>query len=173
MDGIAFRSKGRPDGNASHSPRTPGSYTLHEHPGEGPMKNLTALLASFLIAGTTGAAMLGIGGNALLNKNTVPLADSPATASQADPPGSSSAISQADLPSSAVGNGAAQIQQLKDLIAQYQQRDQQYQSQLDQAVQQLNQENSQIQAYQQLLLELQQRGVIVITQDGRVLLPRG
>ncbi len=63
---------------------------------------------------------------------------------QANPSGSSSGFSQDDLLSAKAGDNAAQIQQLKDLISQYQQRDQQYQSQLDQAVQQLNQENSQI-----------------------------
>ncbi len=138
------------------------------------MKNLTALLASFLIAGTTGFAMFGIGGNALLNKNTVPMADSPPAGSAASAAlDTSSASAQADPAIAATGAAAAQIRQLTDLVKQYQEREQQYQSQLDQAAQELNQESSQIQSYQQLLLELQARGVIAITQDGRILLPRG
>jgi hypothetical protein len=141
--------------------------------GEERMRNLTALLASFLITGTTAVAMLGIGGNALLNKNTVPIADAPTGASQAALPGSSSAAAPADPSSGTADATAAQVRQLTDLVTQYQQREQQYKSQLDQVSQELSQENSQIQSYQQLLLALQERGIIAITQDGRILIPRG
>ncbi len=137
------------------------------------MRNLTALLASFLITGTTAVVMLAIGGNALVNKNTVPMSDSPAGTAQGTAAGVSSAALRAGPSGATADTEAAQLNQLTDLIKQYQQREQQYQSQLDQVSQQLSQASSQIQSYQQLLLALQSQGVIVITQDGRILIPRG
>lgn len=121
------------------------------------MKHVTALIAAAVITTLVGAAMFAVGANAMLNKNTVPIANSPTAAannstSAGDPPGS-------------------QIQQLQNLIAQYQQREQQYQDQINQLEQQLNQDSQNIQQYQNLLMALQERGVILITRDGRVLIP--
>jgi len=65
-----------------------------------------------------------------------------------------------------------QVQQLDNLVQQYQQREKQYQAQLDIAAQRLNEADQQVQSYQQLLDELQQRGVIRITQDGQVFISR-
>ena len=55
--------------------------------------------------------------------------------------------------------GSGQTQQLENQI-------QQYQQQLDQA-------NQEIQQYQDILGQLQQRGVIQVTPDGQILLRRG
>jgi biotin-(acetyl-CoA carboxylase) ligase len=103
-----------------------------------------------------GLAMLGIGLNAMMNQNAVQTQDSPAASSAQIPAASS-----------------AQIQQMQGLIQQYQVRDQQYQSQLNTVVQQLNERNAQLQQFTQLLLELQNRGLIFIQPDGTILIPRG
>jgi peptidoglycan hydrolase CwlO-like protein len=124
------------------------------------MKKLSALIAAFIITGVIGFAMFSIGANALTNKNTLPVTNSPTST------GASSA-------SSTPGATQAQIQQMQQVINQYQTRDEQYQQQLNELMQQVNQDNAQVQAYQQLLLELQQRGVIIIRSDGTILVPRG
>jgi uncharacterized protein YycO len=123
------------------------------------MKKLSALIAAFMITGVIGFAMFSIGANALTNRNSLPITNSPASASGSA--GSTQVASQ------------AQIQQMQQVINQYQARDQQYQQQLNELMQQVNQDNAQVQAYQQLLFELQQRGVIIIRSDGTILVPRG
>jgi peptidoglycan hydrolase CwlO-like protein len=122
------------------------------------MKKLSALIAAFIMTGVIGFAMFSIGANALANKNTLPITNTPTSASAA---GSTQAATQ------------PQIQQMQQVINQYQSRDQQYQQQVNQLIQQVNQDNAQVQAYQQLLMELQQRGVIIIRSDGTILIPRG
>jgi peptidoglycan hydrolase CwlO-like protein len=124
------------------------------------MKTIAAVFASLVITGVLGFAMFTIGANAILNKNTVALANSPSASSTTQ-------TAAAQDPSQ------AQIQQLQALIDQYKQRDQEYQTRLNQAIQQINQDNSQIQTYQQVLLALQERGLILIRQDGTILLPSG
>jgi septal ring factor EnvC (AmiA/AmiB activator) len=123
------------------------------------MKQIPALIAALVITAIIGVAMFAVGANALMNTNTLPVTNGPASASSAADPN----LSQAQ----------DQIQQLQSLVAQYQSREQQYQQQLNQATQQLNQENAQIQSFQELLLELQRRGVIMIRSDGRILIPGG
>jgi biotin-(acetyl-CoA carboxylase) ligase len=120
------------------------------------MKRLTALLAAFGMTAVVGLAMLGVGLNAMSNRNSVQTQNSPAA---------SSAQASAASP--------AELQQMQSLIQQYQARDQQYQSQLNTVVQQLNQRNAQLQQFTQLLLELQSRGLIFIQPDGTILIPRG
>jgi uncharacterized protein YycO len=124
------------------------------------MKRLPALIAAFIITGILGFAMFTIGANAMTNKNTVPTLNQPG--------GSSTAST-----SSAQDTNQAQLQQYQSLISQYQARDKQYQDRVNTLVQQVNQENSTIQQYQQLLMELQRRGVIFITRDGQILIPGG
>jgi vacuolar-type H+-ATPase subunit I/STV1 len=127
------------------------------------MKQFPALVAAFAMTGMVGLSMLGIGANALLNPHTQPTLNS--------------ATDQAQV--STVSNASAQVQQLEAQIAQYQSREQQYQSREQQyqsevsgLQQQVSQEQSQVQAFAQLLGELQQRGVISIRGDGTILIPR-
>jgi predicted nucleic acid-binding Zn-ribbon protein len=71
-------------------------------------------------------------------------------------------VSTSDPPASGA-SAQSQIAQLQAEIQQYQSREQQYQAELDQA-------GNLIQSYQQVLLALQQSGLIRITRDGRILL---
>ena len=119
-------------------------------------KKMSALLGAFLITICVGLGMLAVSGSAYFNRNGIPVADSPASAT-------ATAV--------VVSAQEAQIQQLQDLVNQYQAREQQYQSQIQDASVQINASRQQIQQYQQLLLALQNRGMITITADGRVMIP--
>jgi hypothetical protein len=119
-------------------------------------KQYTALLVAFAVTICMGAGMLLVSGSALLNKNGLPVANSPA---------------QATATAVVVSAEQAQIQQLLSLVTQYQTREVKYQSELSAAGQQLQQANSQLQQYQTLLLALQNRGVIAIDESGRVSIP--
>jgi peptidoglycan hydrolase CwlO-like protein len=121
------------------------------------MKHIPALLAAVIMTGIVGLAMLGIGANALLNQNTQPTLNSTSSAGNSV---------------SNVSNTAPQVQQLQARISEYQSREQQYQAQLQGLQQQVSQEQSQIQIFQQILGELQSRGVIAIQGDGTILIPR-
>ena len=118
-------------------------------------KHYTALLAAFLMTLCVGGAMLAVSASALLNKNGVQVADSPAAAT---------ATAQAKTAEE------AQIQQLQDLVSQYQAREAQYQSELQTASQNLQQANAQLQQFQMLLQALVNRGVISVGRDGSVLI---
>jgi uncharacterized protein YlxW (UPF0749 family) len=129
------------------------------------MKTFPAIIFALLITAVIGVAMFMIGANALFNQNNVPVSNSPNTTNV------SAASSTQDQQA---------ITQMQDLINQYQTREKQYQSELNdaaqrlnQANQQLDQTNQQLQSYVQLLNELQNVGVIRITNDGRVLIPGG
>ncbi len=129
-------------------------------------KRLAALLAAILSTACIGVAILVIGGAALFNPNGTASAQSPAQAS---------AAASATTNNSAADQ--AQIQQLQSLVAQYQAREQQYQAREQQYQQQLAAQSSQIQQAQQqmqeirnLLLALEQRGLITITQDGQIII---
>lgn len=111
------------------------------------MKQLQALIAAVIVTGLIGLGMLAIGVNAALNPNTVAPSNTPGDASASV--------------STASPEAQAQIKQLQDLIAQYQNREKQYQAQLNQA-------DTQRQQYQQLLMELQSRGLIRINSDGTI-----
>ncbi len=119
-------------------------------------KQTTALLAAFLMTICLGAGMLLVSGSAYLNKNGLPVADTPpeATATAVYTPAQD-----------------AQLHQLQDLVSQYQEREAQYQAELAKASQQLEQANAQVQQYEYVLSALESRGVIRITSDGRILLP--
>lgn len=136
------------------------------------MKAFPALLFALAITAIIVMAMLVVGGNALLNTNSVPVLNSPPA----------SGASNASVPSSDLKLAAAEqrISDMQKLINQYQTREQQYQTELQQAAQKINdansqlaQDNQQLQVFQQVLVALQQRGIIRITQDGQIQLLQG
>ncbi len=94
------------------------------------MKRILALVAAFVMTGLVALCMLAVGGAALFNPNSVPVSNSPSAPSS--------------VAASADPSTQAQVAELQNEIAQYQQ-------QLDQA-------NAQLQDYQNLLTALQQRG---------------
>ena len=116
-------------------------------------KQYTALLTAFAITLCIGVGMLLVSGSALLNKNSVPVADSPAAAT---------AITQAKTAEQ------AQVQQLQSLLTQYQTREVTYQNELSNAGQNLQQATDQIRQYQMVLMALQNRGYIAISADGQI-----
>jgi peptidoglycan hydrolase CwlO-like protein len=130
------------------------------------VKQILALVTAFLVTSVIGLGMLAIGANAATNPNSVPVSDAPGD--------SSPAITAGDAQSQSGQSGdvvtqyqnrerqyQAQINQLNGLIAQYQSREKQYQTQLDQT-------NTQLQQLQQVLSELQRRGVIRVLSDGTI-----
>jgi septal ring factor EnvC (AmiA/AmiB activator) len=138
------------------------------------MKKKPALIAAFLTTFVIAAAMLLVGFSAFFNPDSVPVSNSPDSAASAAPVGTTANIS-------AVSASAAtdQVKQLQDLIAQYQQREQQYQqqekqlqAQAQQLQDQLNKATSMVGQYQNLLAQLQARGVIAIDQSGQISIPR-
>ncbi len=116
-------------------------------------KQFTALFAAFAMTVFIGAGMFLVSANAFLNKNGVPVASSPADAT------ATAQVTSAQ---------EAQIQQLQSQVAEYQSRETQYQNELNNAGQQLQQANDQIRQYQMVLLALQNRGYIRISQDGQI-----
>ena len=126
-------------------------------------KSFMALLIALLVTVCLGAAMFAIGGAALVNKNGVPASHSPVQASN------TLALNSAQQ--------TDQVGQLQGLISQYQDREQQYQQREGQLQQELTQANAQIQQDQQTLQQvqmllgaLQQRGLIRLTNDGRIVI---
>jgi len=103
------------------------------------MKHFTAWIAAFMITAVLGLGILVIGTSALTNRNTVVMQDTASSAS----------LSQ--------NISATDAQQMQETLSQYQ-------AQLDQA-------NQQIEQYQSLIMALAQRGVITIGNDGRIYLP--
>jgi len=112
-------------------------------------KHLSAILAALVITSVIGFGIFTIGVSALTNKNTVPIQNTPASATSAmgsntpaDPPGTST-----------------NVQQLQQEVSTLQS--------------QLNQDNTVIQQYQSLIQVLQQQGLIVVDQNGNIYIPRG
>lgn len=116
-------------------------------------KQYTALLAAFAITICMGAGMLLVSGSALINKNGIPVADSPAAAT------ATAEVKSAEQ---------AQTQQLQSLVTEYQARELQYQDELKSASQDLERANNQIRQYQMLLMALQNRGYITIDSSGQI-----
>ena len=114
------------------------------------MKHASALLAALVITAIIGLGIFVIGVNALANKNTVPIQDTPNSASAV----TTNSNTTAD-PSSSTTN----VQQLQQEVSTLQS--------------QLNQENQILQQYQSLIQVLQQRGIIVIDRSGNIFLPQG
>jgi DNA repair exonuclease SbcCD ATPase subunit len=121
-------------------------------------KQLMAFLVATIITLSVGVGILLVGGAVYLNRNgTVVQNTAPAQVS-----------------ASAANAQNQQVAQLQDLVTQYQDREKQYQDREQQYQQQLAAANQQIQADQQqfrqvqlLLSELQQRGIITVS-NGRV-----
>ena len=112
-------------------------------------KHLSAILAALVITAVIGFGIFTIGVNALTNKNTVPLQSTPGSAT------ATTGSSTASDPSGTTTN----VQQLQQEVSSLQ-------SQLGQATQVLQQ-------YQSLIQALQQRGVIVVDQNGNIYVPNG
>ena len=127
------------------------------------MKRKPALIAAFLTTFVIAIAMVLVGANAFFNPNSVPVSASPASAST---------DSSSGVVAVSASTGGDQVQQLKDLVAQYQSREQQYQQREQQYQQQLNDATAQIQQFQNLLQQLQARGVIRISPNGQISIPR-
>lgn len=126
-------------------------------------KPFMAVLIALLVTVCVAVPMFAIGGAALMNKNGVTPSNSPAQAAEASQVNSTE---QND-----------QVGQLQGLVSQYQDREKQYQEREGQLQQQLAQANAQLQQDQQLLQQvqmllgaLQQRGLIRLTNDGRIVI---
>lgn len=129
------------------------------------MKRFQGLIAAAVITLVVALGMVVIGVDAASNTNVAPIVSSPAQASLAAAAGGSSQA-QAD-------QSQAQIAQLQSLIKQYQDREKQYQSEIQSLSQKLSDASSQADQLQQILMALQQRGVIQITRDGRIFVNGG
>ena len=122
------------------------------------MKRIQALIAATITTALIIFGVLVIGVNAASNPDSVPVSDSPtASASTLAAPAQSQ----------------TQIDQLQSLISQYQDREKQYQTEIGNLSQQLSDATQQAQQLQQILVALQQRGVIQISRDGRIFIPGG
>ncbi len=112
------------------------------------MKHASALLAALVITAIIGLGIFVIGVNALANKNTVPIQNTP---------NSASAVTSSSSTNSSSSN--TNVQQLQQEVTSLQS--------------QLSQENQVLQQYQSLIQALQQRGIIVIDQNGNIFIPQG
>ena len=141
------------------------------------MKQFSAIIAAIIITGIVGTAMVIVGGNALTNKNTVPMLNAQAGASTNSQTlvtaTQNSAQTQAQADTQTLANAQSEITQLQDSLNQYQTR-------LNQAVSQLNQDNAQLAQYQTefkqvqtLLQQLQNLGLITISNDGQIYIGGG
>ena len=107
-------------------------------------KPFMAILIAFVVTACVGASMFAIGGAALMNRNGVTASNSRGEADQ--------------------------IAQLQSLVSQHQDREQQLQEQLSQANAQIQQDQQVLQQVKTLLGALQQRGLIRLTDDGRIVI---
>ncbi len=112
-------------------------------------KHLSAIITALVITAVIGFGIFTIGVNALTNKNTVPLQSTPGSGTTTT--GSNTA---ADPPSTTTN-----VQQLQQEVSSLQS--------------QLNQATQVIQQYQSLVQALQQRGIIVVDQNGNIYVPNG
>lgn len=149
------------------------------------MKRFQGFIAATLVTFIVGFGMLAIGVNAASNSNSVPVSDSPASNSPAsNSPAQAAAAATSKIVNvsntTVVDQSQAQINQLQATIKQYQDREKQYQdrekqyqTELARVTQQMNDATAQADQLQQILVALQQRGVIQISADGRISIPRG
>jgi TolA-binding protein len=117
------------------------------------MKHASAITTALIITAIIALGIMVVGVSAFTNKNVVPLQNSP---------NASSANSSTNLGTNSAqssGSTSAQVQQLQQQVNDLQ-------SQLSQASQIIGQ-------YQNLILVLQQRGVISIDSNGNIYLPQG
>ena len=121
-------------------------------------KSTTAILSALLMTLCVATSIFAIGGAALLNRNGTPTSNAQASGGgDLNAPQSSQSAQVQSL-----------IAQYQDHEQQYQQREQQLQQQLADANAKVQQDQQLIQQFQMLLNALQQRGLIRITDDGRV-----
>jgi len=113
-------------------------------------KQIPALIATFLIIGFLAVAMGATSVSALTNKNGTP---------------NSSVASAATI-----NTNQTQIDQLQTQITEYQQRELQYQQLLANDQSQIQQASDQIKQVQQLLVALQQKGLIQVRSDGTIMI---
>jgi signal transduction histidine kinase len=113
------------------------------------MKHASAITTALIITAIIGLGIMVIGVSAFTNKNVVPIQNSPNATT------ANSSVNTAQSSSAT----SSQVQQLQQQVNDLQ-------SQLSQASQVISQ-------YQNLLLVLQQRGVISIDSNGNILLPQG
>jgi len=125
-------------------------------------KQLIAIIAAVLITGTIALSMFVVGTNALANQNGTTASNS-----------SSSTSSTATAGSPSTSSDQAQIAQLQSLVAQYQAREQQYQTALNTDNTQLSQAAAEMQTVQQLLAYLESRGIIQINSQGQITVTTG
>jgi uncharacterized protein YlxW (UPF0749 family) len=118
------------------------------------MKHVSAIITAVLITTIVGLGIIVIGVNALTNKNTVALQNSPNTSISGN-----SLTNTSDNSNGASASTSSEVQQLQQQVSDLQS--------------QLSQENQVIQQYQSLIVALQQRGVIRIDQKGNIYLPQG
>ena len=132
-------------------------------------KQIPALLAAFLMTAVIALSMAVVGVNALYNPNSTAVSNAPVS--------SVAPVSAAPVSAAAMSGyvDQAKITQLQDLVSQYQAREQQYQAreqqyqqQIQTDQQQITQANTQIQQFQQLLVDLQDRGIISIDPSGTI-----
>lgn len=116
------------------------------------LKRVSAIIGAALVTALIAFGMLVVGASAVFNPNSVPVSDSP--------------VSSAPVSDNTSTDPQAEIRRLQSLVSQYQSREQQYQAQVNQLSQQLQQD-------QNILVQLQQRGIIRIGQDGSIQLRRG
>jgi uncharacterized protein YlxW (UPF0749 family) len=117
-------------------------------------KKVVASLSAFIITAIVALSMLVVGVNAANNPNGVPVSNSPTAAT-------ASVSTSAD-------STQAQIAQLEAQLAQYQAREKQYATALNSDNQQLSQASQEMQMIQQLLVYLQNRGLIQINNQGQI-----
>lgn len=132
------------------------------------MKRLQGLIAATVTTMVISLGMFVIGVSAAVNTNRVPVSNSPAQASLAANTTAAKASAKA-----APDAAQAQIDQLQNLIKQYQEREQQYQTEIKSQAQKLADATNQANTLQQVLVALQQRGLIQITRDGRIFIAGG
>jgi uncharacterized protein HemX len=128
------------------------------------MKPLPAFLAALAVSIAIGLTMLGIGGDAFFNTNTVQAANSPAQ---------TAVISNVSAETSTTTSSTdQQIAQLQSLVQQYQDREKQYQSELDTAAQTIKNDESQLASLQQVIQALIDRGILSVDANGNLTLRR-
>jgi uncharacterized protein YlxW (UPF0749 family) len=116
------------------------------------MKHASAITTALIITAVIGLGIMVIGLSAFTNKNIVPLQNSP----------NSNTVNTTNSNVNGLGSASSttsDVQQLQQEVANLQN--------------QLNQTGQTVQQYQNLLIALQQRGVIQIDQNGNIYIPQG
>ncbi len=117
------------------------------------MKKLPAVIAALVTSALILGTILVVGMNSYIK-----------SVQAASPSGNQTAV--------ATGNTSAEVQQLRDLVAQYQSREQQFRDLLQQSQDSASQAQSQLQQYENLFVQLQQMGVIRVDNSGQVSVSR-